>query len=471
MKKTLTTATTLLLFLAGSVPAAPARPRMKVPSPAPAFMCPLLGTAGTGKGDTVSLKDLLAKDQVVVMSFFHTQCIPCRTEIPKLTQIVAGRTGVIAYLVFVGGEDEETVRGFLKQYGFTLPVLMDRNGYRVGERYKVVQDDIAHVPQIMVISKNGILMRAWSGFSAKQEAELPGLLDELMAEAKQAPPAADTITILFTNNTNGLTGPAPSIDVGGLAKRMTLIKRERAAAPASLLVEAGDFFPTSPDEARTRKVVAAYRLMGYDAVTIGEAEFVNGLKYLRGLVDLKILPWVSSNLKICEKEVCIDLVRNRAVFTLGKRKVAVIGYMHPDAVGFTPEERFKDGAHYIKFTDPRPLIKGFVEQFRKEADLLVVLSHAGVEEDRRLAQEVPGLDVIVGAHSQTFMTDPGREGDTVIVQAAADGQYLGKLVLKFGENGKPAIDAYELIPLTKNVPDDPDVAAAVASRPRAAKAE
>jgi 5'-nucleotidase len=324
----------------------------------------------------------------------------------------------------------------------------------------------------MVISKNGVLKAAWTGFPENREAELAALLDELAAEAKAAPVAADHLTILFTNNTNGLTGPAPAIEVGGLAKRMTLIKRERAASPASILVEAGDFFPTSPDEARTRKVVAAYKLMDYDAVTIGEAEFVNGLKFLRGLIESKSLPWVSANIKLCEgADVSMDLARPSILLPVGKRKVAVLGYMHPDAVGFTPEERFKDGTRFIKFTDPRPLIKAFLERYRKDADVVVVLSHAGVEEDRRLAAEVPGIDVIVGAHSQTFMTDPGREGGTIIVQAAADGQYLGKLVLKFGDNGKPAIESYELTPLTKNLPDDPDVAAAVAAGPKPPKAE
>jgi len=459
MNKLVSYAIALAVFCPGFGHAAPGRPVMKVGTKAPAFMCPRL--APSGKGEMVALKDLLAQGSVVVMSFFHTQCIPCRKEIPKLTQIVADRKGVGAYLVFVGAEDEDTVRAFMKQYGFTLPVLMDRNGYRIGERYKVVQDEIAHVPQIMVVSKNGVLKAAWTGFPDEREAELASLLGELVAEAKAAPVAEDAVTILFTNNTNGLTGPAPAIEVGGLAKRATMIKRERAAAPASILVEAGDFFPTSPDEARTRKVVAAYGLMGYDAVTIGEAEFVNGLKFLRGLVDGKVLPWVSANLKICEKEACIDFARTSVLLTAGKRKVAVMGYMHPDAIGFTPEERFKDGVHYIKFTDPRPLVKGFIERYRKDADLLVVLSHAGIEEDRKLAAEVPGIDVIVGAHSQTFMADPGREGSTVVVQAAADGQYLGKLVIKWGENGKPAVSGYELIPLTKNIVDDVDVAAAI----------
>ncbi len=455
----------LALLVTGWTAAAVAAPSgMKVGVKAPGFSCPAIGENGK-PGENVALRDLLAQGNVVVMSFFHTTCKPCIKEIPKLTEVVKARAGkpLAAYLVFVGTEDDETVTKFLKQYGFTLPVLMDRHGLRVGEPYKVVKDDIAHVPQIMVISKNGVLKAAWTGFPDGQEVKLGALLDELIAEEKQVV-QADTLTILFTNNANGLTGPSPAIDVGGLARRATVIKRERAAAPASILVDAGDFLPTSPEETRSGRVVAAYAAMKYDAMTIGEAEFVNGLKFLRGVTDAKTLPLVSANVKICEDETCVDLVRPHAVVPAGKRKVAIYGYMHPDALGFTPEERMKDGKWYFKITDPRPPLKGFMSRFRKEADLVVVLSHAGIEEDRKLAAEVPGIDVIVGAHSQTFLADPARENGALIVQAAADGQYVGKLVLKFNDGGKPGIESHELIPLTKNIVPDPEVAAIVAGK-------
>ncbi len=432
---------------------------IKTGGKAPQFICPQLG------GGTVNLKELTANNKVVLMSFFHTTCKPCIAEIPRLTKIAQARGAVAAYLVFVGTEDDDTVKKFLADHGFTLPVLMDRSGLRIGERYKVVEDDMAHVPQIMVISKNGILKAAWTGFPEGQDEKLGALLDELAGEEKTVAAKEDTLTLLFTNNDNGLTGPSPAIDVGGLAKRATVIRRERAAATESLLLDGGDIFPTSPDISRTDKVVAAYSLMGYDAATIGEAEFVNGLKYLRGVIADKKIPFISANLKICEAETCLDLVKPWVVLPAGKRKVAVYGYLHPDSIGFTPEERMADGKWKIKITDAVPPLKGFLTRFTKEADVRIVLSHAGIEEDRKLAQEVPGIDVIVGAHSQTFLSDPVREGNTIIVQAASDGQYLGKLVLKFNDEGKMAVDGYELIPLTKNIVDDPDVKAALGGKP------
>ncbi len=466
MNTALSTAIALLVLLARPAVAGPSA--MKLGTKAPLFSCPML--ADGGKEGVASLKEMLAKDQVVVMSFFHTTCKPCMSEIPRLTKILAGKDAskVTGLLVFIGTEDDGTVKAFLKEKGFTLPVVMDRYGMRVGEKYKVVTDEVAHVPQIMVISKNGILRSASAGFPPEAEATLSGLIDTLVAEAKEAPVAQDQVAILFTNNDNGMTGPSPMIDVGGLAKRATILKRERAAA-AAVVVDAGDSFPTSPDEVRTKQVVAAYKLMKYDALTIGEAEFVNGTKFLRGLIDRKELPYVSANVLLCDKDVCVNLTKAQAVVTAGKRKVAVLGYLHPDALGFTPEERMTDGKYKVQIKDPAPFIKGFIARFRKEADVLVVLSHAGVEEDRKLAQDNPELDVIIGAHSQTMLVDPVREGNTIIGQAASDGQYVGKLVLKFNEEGKPGLESYELIPLTKNIADDAEVKAVIGIKTAAAQ--
>jgi 2',3'-cyclic-nucleotide 2'-phosphodiesterase (5'-nucleotidase family) len=177
---------------------------------------------------------------------------------------------------------------------------------------------------------------------------------------------------------------------------------------------------------------------------------------------------VSANVLLCDKDLCVNLAKASVLVTAGKRKVAILGYLHPDALGFTPEERMADGKYKIQIKDPAPFIKGFVERYRKEADVLVVLSHAGVEEDRKVAQDIPGIDVIIGAHSQTMLVDPIREGMTVIGQAASDGQYVGKLVLKFNEDGKPGVESYELIPLTKNIADDPEVKAVIGIKTAAA---
>jgi len=457
MKKVMTLAMAFAIFGSGAL--ASSGNKIKVGIKAPLFSCPLL----SDKQEDIALKELLAQDKVVVLSFFHTTCKPCIKEIPELAKIVAAKEGkgIVTYLVFVGNEDDATLRAWLSDHKFTLPVIKDRYGYRIGEPYKVVANEMASVPQLVVISKNGVVKGSWAGLQEGLAEKLGGLLDELAVEPKEAAAAASGVTILFTNNTNGMLNPAPGIEVGGLARRATVIRRERALGNV-LLVDGGDFLPTSPDLVKSKKVVKAMAKMDYDAVGIGEAEFVNGLAYLRSIAKNKTLPLVSANVKQCKGEdICSDIVRSTISKEVGGKKVAIFSYTSEDAFGFTPEERLKAGKWYVKIVDFKSPLKGFIESKRKDNDLLVVISHAGVEADQALAAEFPEIDVIVGAHSQTFLSQPTKVGKTVIAQAAGDGQYVGKLVIKFDDNNKPAPEAYELIPLTKSVAEDVDVKAIV----------
>ena len=152
MKKLITLGMAFAIFASGAM--ASSGSKLKVGTKAPRFSCPLLSE----KQVDVSLKELLAEGKVVVLSFFHTTCKPCIREIPELTKIVAGKDAksVVTYLVFVGNEDDTTLRAFLTDHKFTLPVLKDRYGYRLGEAYKVVANEMASVPNLVVISKNGI---------------------------------------------------------------------------------------------------------------------------------------------------------------------------------------------------------------------------------------------------------------------------------------------------------------------------
>lgn len=464
MKKAITLGLAFAILASGAFGAS--GNKIKVGAKAPRFTCPLL----SDKQEDVSLKELLDQGNVVVLSFFHTTCKPCIREIPELTKIVAAKAGkpVVTYLVFVGNEDDATLRSWLTSHKFTLPVLKDRYGYRIGEPYKVVANEMASVPHLVVISKNGVVKGSWSGFQEGLEGKLGSLLDELVAEPKEAAAVSAGVTILFTNNTNGMVKAAPGIEVGGLARRATVIKRERGVGNV-LLIDGGDFLPTSPDLPKSKKVVNAMAKMRYDAVGVGEAEFVNGLAYLQSVAQKNTLPLVCANVKQCEGEdVCSDIVRSTRSKEVGGKKVAIFSYTSEDAFGFTPEERLKAGKWYVKIVDWKSPLRGFIESKRKENDLLVVISHAGIEADQALAAEFPQIDVIIGAHSQTFLNQPTRVGRTVIAQAAGDGQYVGKLVIKFDENNKPAPEAYELIPLTKGVAEDPDVKAIISSTPASA---
>ena len=126
--------------------------------------------------------------------------------------------------------------------------------------------------------------------------------------------------------------------------------------------------------------------------------------------------------------------------------------------------------------DPVTTAPGIVETLRKQADIVVLLSHCGEDIDQKLAAAVPGIDVIVGGHSHTrlavgefaWRSDDLKQDDvngTIIVQAFQWGGELGRLDLLFAKDatGVWRIDRYRarLIPITPDIAAEPSVAAVV----------
>jgi 2',3'-cyclic-nucleotide 2'-phosphodiesterase (5'-nucleotidase family) len=87
------------------------------------------------------------------------------------------------------------------------------------------------------------------------------------------------------------------------------------------------------------------------------------------------------------------------------------------------------------FTDPVSVVSGYVNQLRGEVDVVVVVSHLGIDKDKLLAQSVPGIDVIVGGHTHTRLQSPEIVGGTLIVQAWEHGKALGVLDLTVESGG------------------------------------
>src|SRR5205085_2533483 len=130
----------------------------------------------------------------------------------------------------------------------------------------------------------------------------------------------------------------------------------------------------------------------------------------------------------------------------------------------------------LKMEPPIETARRLVPELRKQADLVIAVTHIGVIEDRQLAAEVPGIDIIVGGHSHTLLPQPLliphlRSGDThsvngtIIVQDFQWAGTLGRLDLTLHQStaGKWAVEKYEgkLLPITSAVPEDKRVAALI----------
>ena len=174
--------------------------------------------------------------------------------------------------------------------------------------------------------------------------------------------------------------------------------------------------------------------LGYHAMTMGNREF----HFLAGALETKInrarFPVLSANVRARQKAPLP--VRPSCDFDVGGVRVTVLGVTVPMIT-----ERMKVAAvSAFVFDDPVTTAAGRVPELRPGCDLLVALTHIGLREDQRLAQTVPGIDLIVGGHSHVNLPTPERIGDAHIVQAGWHARHYGHVTVTLEDDQPPRID-------------------------------
>jgi 5'-nucleotidase / UDP-sugar diphosphatase len=264
-------------------------------------------------------------------------------------------------------------------------------------------------------------------------------------------------------------------NIGGIARRTTLAQNVRTEVESRggsmWLVDAGDFTEGTPfsTEYHGEADVEAMNAAGYTFATIGNHEINNPLATLKKFLGLAKFPFVCSNLT--DNATGNPLVRPSEIRRLGPLKIGVFGVTTTSASNYPAA---KEG---LTIASEIEAAKRMTEALRREADIIVMISHAGEKEDEDIATKVPGIDVIIGGHSHSRLPvgefvwrsdalDARAVNGTIIVQAYQWGGELGRLDLLFDkdENGVWRVGRYRarLLPVTSNIPEDPKVAAVVA---------
>jgi len=296
--------------------------------------------------------------------------------------------------------------------------------------------------------------------------------------------------ILHTNDMHSELIPhSPAVDyrpgeenaaIGGFARLATAVDEirdsKRKEGEPVLLFDAGDFLGGAPfawlalnDSAPELTIMQE---MGYDAVAIGNHEYDYGPDVLAQYLlqagypeaHQKTLVLASNTEAPSDHPLAArSLYRNSGIFELENGlKVGVFGIVGKDAIlvmGDSGDVQFLD-----QYEAARQAVNELEEQ---GADVVVAISHSGVDEDRELAQEVPGIDIIVGGHCHTALYKPVLQGTTVIVQAGSLGTYLGQLELAYNpDTGEVRVRNEEndhpfLIPIDDSFTCDPEIDALV----------
>lgn len=294
-----------------------------------------------------------------------------------------------------------------------------------------------------------------------------------------------TFTILHTNDEHSHLIPHPvsnyhpvieNPSMGGFARLAGMVNRIRnEKAPQQepvLLFSGGDILGGSAFAwLLLRGLTPELSLMqaiGYDAVVIGNHEFDYGSYLFSDYLKSSGYPEAGNRTAILGTNVNpppdhplsdMDIRRTVIKELENGLRVGLLGLLGEDAESKTafPEP--------VEFADPLESARQAVQDLKQQGtDVIISVNHSGVYEDRILAREVPGIDVIIGGHSHTALYKPVVEGETIIVQAGSYLNYLGMLELRWDpEMGRVSLlneerDNPYLIPLDHTVTPDPDVA-------------
>ncbi len=302
---------------------------------------------------------------------------------------------------------------------------------------------------------------------------------------------ASNLTIIFTHDLHdhllpfALEKDGEIQEYGGYARIQSAINIEKAKDPNLILLDAGDFsmgtlFQTIfTQEAQGLSLLGQ---MGYDATTLGNHEFdfraqglADSLKTALNkntelpelLVSNITFPEdedgkITESLSNLQKAMLDYGTKEYLILERGGKKIGVFGLIGYEAASNAPMAE-------VEFTDPIESADRIVKILddKEKADIIICLSHSGTSlnkdksEDEILAQEVPGIDVIISGHSHTKLAKPIIINQTIICSTGEYGENIGILKLKEGSDGNWQLENHQLLQINDKLPTDLNIMASI----------
>lgn len=262
--------------------------------------------------------------------------------------------------------------------------------------------------------------------------------------------AAYKLTVLHTNDQHSRIEPFDSSysrnpNHGGFARRATLIQQIRSQEKNVLLLDAGDIFQGTPyfNFYGGELEFKLMSMMGYDAATMGNHDFDNGLEgFLKALPNAKF-PFITSNYDF-SNTILDGKTEKYKIFKKDGIKVGLFG-VGIELDGLVGKKQYQE----TKYLNPVEIAQHYADFLRKEkgCDLVICLSHIGYDyrddadkiSDKKLAAQTDNIDLILGGHTHTFLPEPqsftNKSGKNVLVnQVGWAGLLLGRIDFYFDKN-------------------------------------
>ena len=259
---------------------------------------------------------------------------------------------------------------------------------------------------------------------------------------------AESLKLVFSHNINGETHPCGcrKFPLGGLPQVAGYLGDARKSGPV-IYVDTGDMLFPSPNVPETmkdsisftaKKLVEAQNKLGLRYFVPGDQDFALGVDYLAKLSRSSDFEFLIANLKASSK----IKARPFALVEANGVKLALIGAIDPSLVS-------KNGGELAGIEQAiEKALKKVAKEPEAEGAKIVLLVHAGLSVDEKLAKRFPQVDWIIGAHSQSFLRFPEEVGDSKIVQGLSRNHYIGEITFPFNSKEKAS---YKLVPMDETM--------------------
>ncbi len=260
------------------------------------------------------------------------------------------------------------------------------------------------------------------------------------------------ITILHTNDVHSHIEPfskdhSEFPNRGGFERRSTILNSIRSKNPNTLLLDAGDIFQGTPyfNFYNGELEFKLMSLLEYDAVTIGNHDFDNGITGLNEQMPNASFDFLISNYDF--KNTVLDgKTSDYKIYTKSGIKIGVFG-LGIELEGLVTKELYRE----TKYLDPIDIAQDVAKKLKNEekCDLIICLSHLGYKYDNlpnrvcdyNLAKKTKDIDLIIGGHTHTFMDEPiilknQISKDVLVNQVGCFGLFLGQIDFYFDQNNQ-----------------------------------
>jgi len=279
-----------------------------------------------------------------------------------------------------------------------------------------------------------------------------------------------SLTIMHTNDVHGHHEPQRDGN-GGAARLATVVNQIREEGGNQLLLDAGDRFTGTlfHVQHRGQDSVQLMNQLGFDVMVLGNHEFNDGSEILGAFIEGLDMPVITANVDFSEDPILADLVTPSVVLEVGGEQIGVIGLVAPET-----EVLSKPSDALVFDYDLVAVTQAQVDALSAEGiDKIILLSHVGFSVDLEIAQSVTGVDIVVGGHSHTLLSNQyagaadsypvvleSANGEPVlVVQAGEKTIYLGRLDVEFDSAGLVSDWDGDNILLSRFITPDPEVSA------------